>query len=87
MLLVEKFLLLTFPFLTNKPCPVLSQYFIVLSDINECTEKNNPCRKYQSCQNSYGSYSCIDSINCGPGFEVGRDGKTCIGIFYQLNLN
>ncbi|XP_053377334.1 fibulin-1-like isoform X2 [Mercenaria mercenaria] len=49
-------------------------------DINECEARVNPCGNFQSCQNNYGSYRCIDSVQCGPGFEVGTDGQTCVDI-------
>ncbi|XP_060565589.1 fibulin-1-like isoform X2 [Ruditapes philippinarum] len=49
-------------------------------DINECNAGVSPCRNFQSCQNTYGSYRCIDSVACGPGFQVDVDGQTCIDI-------
>ncbi|XP_052281338.1 fibulin-5-like isoform X1 [Dreissena polymorpha] len=47
-------------------------------DINEC-EQGNVCASYQTCQNTYGSYSCVDTISCQPGFEVGSNNE-CVDI-------
>lgn len=56
-----------------------------LSDINECEARSNRCSSYQTCQNTYGSYRCIDSVQCGPGFEVDTDGQTCVGMITLEN--
>lgn len=49
-------------------------------DVNECEDGVNPCRSYQTCQNSYGSYRCINSMQCRPGYEVDTSGQTCVDI-------
>ena len=49
-----------------------SNLFLFL-DIDECI--NRPCRNGR-CINSEGSFKC----ECQPGFTLGADGKTCLGI-------
>ena len=49
------------------------------TDDNEC-ELNSELCYGGTCLNGLGDYRCI----CGPGFVVGSQGKSCIGI---NNLN
>ncbi|KAL4226953.1 Calcium ion binding [Mactra antiquata] len=65
----------------NCPTGLRADSSALCVDINECTERGqNPCGEFQRCENNYGSYICVDSINCRPGFKVSKDGQTCIDI-------
>ncbi|KAL3852194.1 hypothetical protein ACJMK2_015867 [Sinanodonta woodiana] len=50
----------------------------ICADIDEC--ERTPCESFQRCVNTYGSYQCVNLINCRPGFEVGQPGNTCVDI-------
>ena len=45
-------------------------------DINECIVQDNPCGKFQFCQNRIGSFTC----QCIAGLELNDDTQQCQGI-------
>ncbi|RWS06923.1 hypothetical protein B4U79_08827 [Dinothrombium tinctorium] len=47
-------------------------------DINEC--QKNPCRKYETCHNTFGSYRCIPNVKCDVGFQLNKEGDACEDI-------
>ena len=47
---------------------------MIFSDIDECAENRGLCANGR-CRNTPGSYICL----CQPGYEVSRDGSTCVG--------
>ena len=53
--------------------------WFIFQDIDECMEQPEVCQSYQTCENSYGSYRCIDPIDCRPGYEVDPNGQMCVG--------
>lgn len=50
-------------------------------DVNECGLDGDLCRD-GICINTEGSYTC----ECGSGFEISYDGKSCIGKARLLEL-
>ena len=53
---------------------LLSRWFIISIDINECEHYNNACNINASCMNSEGSFSCL----CLPGY-TGDGFEECSG--------
>ena len=49
-------------------------YFLILSDINECSEGVSDCSHL--CTNSIGSYTCT----CHNGYQLTNDNHTCSDI-------
>lgn len=61
---------------SDEICKVLTSSvsnYVLLSDIDECTENRDNCG--QLCSNIIGSYSC----NCRSGYRLASDGVTCNG--------
>ena len=55
-------------------------YFVILPDINECTNKTDNCHKNADCTNTVGSFTCA----CKTGYS--GDGKTCTGMWIFSEL-
>lgn len=47
-------------------------------DVDECYV-SNPCRRNQRCQNTNGSYKCVNLLTCSGGFTSNEEGSQCIG--------
>lgn len=52
------------------------QNFLIISDIDECSNGTAGCS--QVCTNTLGSYQC----SCNGGYELSYDGKTCEGKYF-----
>ncbi|UJR26258.1 hypothetical protein I4U23_007598 [Adineta vaga] len=39
-------------------------------DINECTQKPSPCKLGERCDNTPGSYRCVQTLMCSSGLEL-----------------
>ncbi|CAF1393761.1 unnamed protein product [Adineta ricciae] len=39
-------------------------------DINECTQKPSPCKLGERCDNTPGSYRCVQTFTCPSGLEI-----------------
>lgn len=49
--------------------------FLLFLDIDECSNNGGPCQNGK-CINMAGSYRC----ECQDGFNLGLDGRTCLGM-------
>ena len=58
---------------------------ILPADVNEC-EEARPCASHQTCQNSYGSYRCLDSVDCPAGYKANTN-EDCVGKFICVALD
>ncbi|CAF3442240.1 unnamed protein product [Rotaria socialis] len=47
-------------------------------DINECAQKPSPCKPGERCDNTVGSYRCVQTFSCASGLEM-KDLK-CLDI-------
>ena len=43
---------------------------IYLSDINECAQKPSPCKLGERCDNTPGSYKCVQTFSCANGLQM-----------------
>lgn len=48
-------------------------------DINECEKETHHCSEMQRCENSLGSYQCIQSYFCGTGYTLNKETQKCEG--------
>jgi len=55
---------------------------ILFLDINECAEKPSPCKIGERCDNTPGSYRCVQTFTCSNGLEM-KD-LQCLGNFNRL---
>ncbi len=39
-------------------------------DINECAQKPSPCKLGERCDNTPGSYKCVQTFSCSNGLEM-----------------
>jgi hypothetical protein len=53
-------------------------------DINECAQKPGPCKLGERCDNTPGSYRCVQTFSCATGLEM-KDlqclGRTVFSMF------
>ena len=56
--------------------------FISLSvaDIDECKEGSSTCSKFETCQNTVGSFICLKKT-CDAGFELESENGNCVGLY------
>lgn len=55
--------------------------FLLLPDVDECAEGLATCGAHAQCVNLPGSHSC----HCQSGYELGFDGRTCVGEFPRFS--
>lgn len=53
-------------------------YFVVVSDIDECSVRNGGCDHI--CENSPGNFQC----SCRNGYILSQDGTTCFGTNFDF---
>ena len=53
---------------------------LVIEDINECAQKPSPCKAGERCDNTAGSYRCVQTFACANGLEM-KD-LQCLGRIY-----
>lgn len=41
-----------------------------IADINECAQKPSPCKAGERCDNTAGSYRCVQTFACANGLEM-----------------
>jgi hypothetical protein len=61
---------------------VLKIYLYPILDINECAEKPSPCKPGERCDNTPGSYRCVQTFACSTGLEM-KD-LQCLGNFNRF---
>jgi hypothetical protein len=61
---------------------VLKIYLYPILDINECAEKPSPCTLGERCDNTPGSYRCVQTFACSTGLEM-KD-LQCLGNFNRF---
>uniref|UniRef100_A0A8C4VZQ6 Fibulin-2 n=1 Tax=Gopherus evgoodei TaxID=1825980 RepID=A0A8C4VZQ6_9SAUR len=67
----------------NAVCSCLSGYALMADgisceDINECVTEAHTCKRGEHCINTVGSFTCLQELNCQPGYEF-KDGE-CVDI-------
>lgn len=62
-------------FITTTPDILSLSLFLLLSDVDECSETPQICGPYAMCVNQPGSFRC----ECLDGFQSAADGRTCVG--------
>lgn len=62
--------------------------FCSVEDINECAQKPSPCKAGERCDNTPGSYRCVQTFACANGLEM-KDlqclGKTPSNFFFPID--
>lgn len=43
---------------------------LTIEDINECAQKPSPCKAGERCDNTAGSYRCVQTFACANGLEM-----------------
>lgn len=64
---------------------LIIQYRVYLKsilDINECIQKPNPCKLGERCDNTPGSYRCVQTFACSSGLEM-KD-LQCLGKVQKI---
>jgi len=60
----------------------LQKYSFFGLDINECAQKPSPCKIGERCDNTPGSYKCVQTFACANGLNM-KD-LQCLGKNFAL---
>ncbi len=53
-------------------------------DINECAQKPSPCKLGERCDNTPGSYKCVQTFACANGLEMKE--LQCLGKYFPFSF-